>query len=73
MKMTTHLQRFSMPPPGFTVAHQNAASTSNTATPLSPTGSLTTLAQIYSQARDQALATVQRRQLDALCDQLFNS
>ncbi|HTQ37446.1 MAG TPA: hypothetical protein VMJ32_00360 [Pirellulales bacterium] len=73
MKMTEHQRRFSMPPPGFTVAHKHAASAAVATTPLSPASSLTTLAQIYTQARDQALLTVQRRRFDALCDRLFNS
>ncbi|HZZ27755.1 MAG TPA: hypothetical protein VFE46_07070 [Pirellulales bacterium] len=73
MKMTKHMRRFSMPPPGFTVANHGGLAAAKKSSPPVQTAPLATLAQIYASAREQALATVQRRQWDALCDRLFNS
>jgi hypothetical protein len=72
MKMANHIRRFSMPPPGFTVAGNRAPSKAIPAPPqyASP---ITTLAQIYQTAQRQAAEAVQRRQFDNLLDRLFNS
>ena len=71
--MSEHIRRFSMPPPGFTVANKMGANAADGPAPSAQITPVTTLAQIYTQAREQALETVQRRHWDALCDRLFNS
>jgi hypothetical protein len=73
MKMAEHIRRFSMPPPGFTMANSGVAQATSRSPQKAQATPLTTLAQIYADARQQAQLTVQRRQWDALCDRLFNS
>ena len=71
MKMSDHMRRFSMPPPGFVAA--NAGMLGKTSNKSAPTSPASTLAQIYSLAHQQAIETVNRRQWDELVDRLFNS
>ncbi len=71
MKLPEHMRRFSMPPPGFVAANAGAlGKAENKPTVTSP---LSTLAQIYNLAHQQAVETVHRRQWDELLDRLFNS
>jgi hypothetical protein len=70
MKMVDHMRRFSIPPPGFTAA--SGLAKGPVAHQPMPAPALTTLAQVYAMAHQEAVATVQQRQLDLLCKQLFD-
>ncbi len=71
MKMPEHMRRFSMPPPGFVAA--NAGALGKAQSKPAVTSPLSTLAQIYNLAHQQAVETVHQRQFNELMDRLFNS
>jgi hypothetical protein len=70
MKMADHIRRFSMPPPGFVAASSGAGGPPSTK-PI-PASPMSTLAQIYSIAQQQAIKSVRQRQWDILFKQLFD-
>jgi hypothetical protein len=70
MKMADHIRRFSMPPPGF-VATSSAAAAPPSTKPI-PASPMSSLAQIYSLAQQQAIQSVRQRQWDILFKQLFD-
>jgi hypothetical protein len=70
MKMPDHIRRFSLPPPGFVVANTGAI---NPAAPKpAPASPISSLAQIYALAQQQAIESVRRRQWDFIVKRLFD-
>ena len=69
MKMSDHIRRFSMPPPGFVAASGGIGLASHKPAPASP---MSSLAQIYALAQQQAIESVRQRQWDILLKRLFD-